>query len=124
MRLAFATVMGLSPIWSVVLLLGLSGWRDRVRRATVARQIRLTDAIAAELGAVVAPVVRKPWGRPWQVWIAVPFGRPATVARVLAIAHETLGRMAPGRHELVLTAQEPAAREAVVAVARSRLRAA
>ena len=61
------TLMGLmvaaSPILVVVMLLELAAWRDRVREAAVARQIRLTDAIGAELGPVAAPVVTKPlWG--------------------------------------------------------------
>ena len=115
--LAVATL----PVLVVVVLLALAAWRDRVREAVVARQIRLTDAIAAELGAIVAPVVRKRlWGS-WQIEMAVPLARPTTVGAVLAIAHRAL----PGRYEIVLTPQEPATRQtAKPVVAGPRLRAA
>jgi hypothetical protein len=43
-----------SPILPAVGLLALAEWRDRRRAAVIARQIRLTDALAEELGAVVA----------------------------------------------------------------------
>ena len=96
-----------SPILVILGLLALAAWRDRRREAMVARQVRLTDAIADELGPIVAPVVAKPLGRPWRVQIQVPVGRPATVSRIVAIAHDTLTRTAAGRYELVLT-PEPA----------------
>jgi hypothetical protein len=87
-----------SPILMMVALLAWAEWRDRRRAATVARQIRLTDAISAELGPVVAPVVtRRLWG-PWQVELAMPLGRPAVVGRVFEITHRVL----PGRYELRL----------------------
>jgi hypothetical protein len=92
-----------SPVLVVLALLGLAAWRDRRREAMIARQIGLTDAIADQLGAIVAPVVTKPLGRPWRVDIHVPVGRPATVSRIVGIAHETLTRMGAGRYELVLT---------------------
>lgn len=100
-------VTTLMPLLVVTLLLALAAWRDRRRATAVARQIRLTDAIAGELGAVVAPVVRKPIGGAWRVEMAVPLARPALVARLLAIAHDTLAGM-PGRAEIVLTPQRPA----------------
>jgi hypothetical protein len=96
-----------APLLVVVALLGLAGWRDRRREAVVARQIRLTDAIGAELGAVVAPVVSKGLGGPWRIDIRVPVGRPATVSRIVAIAHDTLTRTGAARYELILT-PEPA----------------
>jgi hypothetical protein len=96
-----------SPILVVVGLLSIAAWHDRRREAIVARQIRVTDAIANELGAIVAPVVTKPLGGPWRVAIHVPLGRPATVSRIVAIAHDTLSRAGAGAYELVLT-PEPA----------------
>lgn len=102
-------VVAISPIVAVVLLLELAAWRDRRVKAAVARQIALTDAIAAEVGAIVAPVVRKPLWGPWQIEIAVPFGRPATVGTILAIAHRVLAfgeRTGSGRYRIVLTPQE------------------
>ena len=87
-----------SPVLMVVVLLVWVGWRDRRRAETVARQIRLTDAITAELGSVVAPVVTRPVGGPWQVELTTPLGRPALVGRVFEITHRVL----PGRYEIRL----------------------
>lgn len=104
--MATAALMALtmsSPVLVILGLLALAGWRDRRREAMIARQIRLTDAIAAQLGAIVAPVVTKPLGRPWRVDIQVPVGRPVTVSRIVGIAHDTLTRTGAGRYELVLT---------------------
>ena len=84
-------------------LLALAEWRERRRAATLARQIRLTDAIANELGAVVAPVVSRSARGAWRVTMRVPAARPALVARVLAIAQETLPRIDATPYELVLT---------------------
>ena len=53
-----------SPILVVIGLLALAAWRDHRREAMVARQVRLTDALADELGPVVAPLVVKPLGGP------------------------------------------------------------
>lgn len=114
-------VVATSPFLAVVGLLWLAARRDRAREAAVARQIRLTDAIAAELGAIVAPVVKKRrWGR-WQIEMAVPLARPATVGAVLSIAHRVL----PGGYEFVLTPQESGTRRDTSAgAAEPRLRAA
>lgn len=102
-------VVAISPIVAVVLLLELAAWRERRVRAAVARQIALTDAIAAEFGAIVAPVVRKPLWGPWQIEIAVPLGRPATVGTIVSIAHRVLAfaeRTSAGRYRIVLTPQD------------------
>lgn len=96
-----------SPILVILGLLALAAWRDHRRDAVIARQIRLTDAIADELGPIVAPLVAKPLGGTWRVEIRVPVGRPTTVSRIVAIAHDTLTRTGAGRYELVLT-PEPA----------------
>jgi hypothetical protein len=105
-------VVTLSPIVAVVALLELATWWERRRRVAVARQITLTDAIAGELGAVVAPVVTKPLWGPWQIRIAVPLACPATVGTIIAIAHRVLAfaeRMSPGDYAIVLTPQEETA---------------
>ena len=99
-----------SPILVILGLLALAAWRDHRREAMIARQVRLTDAIADELGPIVAPLVAKPLGGPWRVEIQVPVGRPATVSRIVAIAHETLTRAGAGRYELVLTPEPTLAR--------------
>lgn len=108
----------LSPILPVAGLLVLAKWRDRRRAAVVARQIRLTDAIAEELGAVVAPLVSRPLGRPWRVAMRLPVDRPALAGRVLAITHQTLSRNGAARYQLVLTPEAPA-RATVTPVLRS-----
>jgi hypothetical protein len=96
----------LSPLIAVVVLLELAAWRERRTEAAIARQIALTDAIGAELGSVVAPIVARPVGRPWQVRIAVPFSRPVLVTRVLAITQRVLERTCASGYEVVLTPQE------------------
>jgi hypothetical protein len=69
-------------------LLVLVGRLQRRRIAEVVRQIRLTDAIHARLGAVAAPVVRKPLGRPWQVQVAAPLEQPEIVDPLLALIRQ------------------------------------
>jgi hypothetical protein len=100
-------VVWLSPLVLVGGLLAAAGWRDRRELARVARQTRISDALADEVGALVAPVVRKRYGT-WRVSVAVPLGRPALVARVVGVLHRTLGRLGPDRYEIVLSPQEPA----------------
>ena len=79
--------------------------RGQRRQAEVLRQIALTDALHARLGALVAPVVR--WRhRAWQVAVAVPFERPAIGAAVLATVQEMFAQV---RYEVVLNRQAPAA---------------
>jgi hypothetical protein len=80
------------PVVLVVAELRLAERLQRARRARIACQIAVTDAIHRELGAVVAPSIStRPWGRPRLV-IPAPLGRPGIVATVLAIAHQTLRR--------------------------------
>jgi hypothetical protein len=86
------------PIVPVAALLVWAEWRDRRRATLVTRQIELTDAISAELGAVVAPVLRRAPRGGWRVDMTVPPGRPALVGRVLEITQEVL----PERHEIRL----------------------
>ncbi len=108
-----ALAVAVVPIVSVWVLLELAAWRDRRRRETVNRQIALTDAIWRELGAVASPVVKRPFFGPWQIRIAVPFSRPATVGTVLSVAHRILSfadRTGPGPYQIVLTPQDEIAR--------------
>jgi hypothetical protein len=106
------------PIFLVIALLRLATWRDRRREAMIVRQIRLTDAIASELGQIVAPVVARPLGGPWRVRIRVPVGRTATVGRIVAIAHDTLEADGSGPYELILTPARAAPPGAVPEVGR------
>lgn len=99
------TLTALAPILFVAALLVLAAWRDRREAAQVARQIRVTDALAEEVGAIVAPVVRKRWGS-WRVEIPAPLGRPGAVGRIVSVVSQTL--RGTGRYEIVLTPQDPA----------------
>jgi len=92
----------------IALLLTLTSYLDRSRmrrEAAIGRQIALTDAIHARLGAVAAPVVRQHRGR-WSVAVAVPFERPAVVDAVLASVDREFGR---AEYTIVLSRQTPPA---------------
>jgi hypothetical protein len=104
--LALVTVVIL-PIMFVAALLVLAERSQRARAARVACQVALTEAIHRELGAVVAPVVRRRAGRGWRVEVAVPFERPAVVARIVSLARTATARDGAGASplELVLTEQ-------------------
>jgi hypothetical protein len=99
----------LFPFGLLIAALKLSIWRQRTRLSEIARQIAVTDAIHAELGAVVSPVVRRKLGRGWRLTIPVPFDRPDTIMQVVSAAYgvfSTSERTSPGRFEIVLTPQE------------------
>ena len=122
-----AAVAILMMSWRILMMLGLlaqAAWRDRRREAMVARQIQLTDAIADELGAIVAPVVTKRLRGPWRAEIQVPIGQPAAVSRIVAIAHDTLTRAGMSRYELVLTPRAAPVRPLRVVTRQRRLQAA
>ena len=70
---------------------------DHRREAMVARQVRLTDALADELGADRGPAGGEATGGLWRVEIRVPVGRPAIVSRIVAITHDTLTRSGAAR---------------------------
>jgi hypothetical protein len=99
------TVIGLvfagSPLALVIGLLAAVERRRRHRQAEIARQIALTDALHARLGALVAPVVRRRGDR-WQVSLAVPLEDGGVVAAVLTTIDEVFGRVA---YELQLSRQ-------------------
>ena len=94
-----------SPIAILVALFTRLDRRERRRRVEIERQIALTDAIHARLGAVAAPVVRLR-REGWRIAVAVPFERPAVMDAVLATVHEAFGRV---NYELVLSRQTLAA---------------
>ena len=100
-----AVVMLVAPIAALAALMWLTARRQARRQAEILRQIALTDALHARLGALLAPVVR--WRhRAWQVAVAVPFERPEVVGTVLTAADQVLGG---ARYEVVLSRQTPAA---------------
>jgi hypothetical protein len=103
----------LNVVWAVIALLVvlgfvgsaiLPGWLRRRRGESARRQIVLTDALDAELGPIVAPVVTRPLRGPWRIEIAVPLARPLTVGRILAVTRTALGSdgMAPDAYRVVL----------------------
>lgn len=92
----------------------LADWLRKRRQETVKRQVALTEAIDGRLGAVVAPVVKKPLWGPWQVRLAVPFTQPAVVGRILAVVDEMLSAsdpMLPDQYRIILTNREESIRE-------------
>ena len=104
-----ATLVGVlifaTPFAALAAFLLLAERRQEWRRAEVLRQIALTDALHARLGALVAPVVR--WRhRAWRVAVAVPLEQPAVVSAVLTTVDEVFGRV---RYEVVLSRQAPPA---------------
>ena len=110
LTLVTIVVVVMLPASLVAAMLLAAGRMERARDARIARQIGVTDAIHRELGAVVAPVVKRRFGRD-RVEIAVPFGSPAIVGRVAAIAHTAMLRTGGSRGiEIALAAQEPEAR--------------
>ena len=103
------TVIGLmfaaSPmVLTVALLMGAERRQRRVE-SEVARQIALTDALHARLGALVAPVVKRRHGV-WQVSVAVPVEDGRIVGAVLTTVDEVFGRAA---YVLRLSRQAPVA---------------
>ncbi len=92
------------PIAALVGLARLTERHRAHRESEILRQIALTDALHARLGALVAPVIHRR-GRVWQVAVAVPFERPGVGATVLETVDDMLGRV---RYEVVLSRQAPA----------------
>ena len=89
---ALATLVVLvMPAAALVALLLAIEQRQRAHADVIARQIMLTDAIHAELGAVVSPVVEKRAFRPWRVIFALPDERVREMTRLIAITDRVLG---------------------------------
>jgi hypothetical protein len=89
--LGLAVVVVIPPALVVSLLL-FSNHVQRASADAVARQVAVTDAIHRELGAVVAPVMRRRgWGG-WELRMAMPLERPNLIGPVLAVAHRALAR--------------------------------
>jgi hypothetical protein len=111
-----ASVMVVSGAAFVLLLFVLVGgpmrladWSRKRRQQETARQIALTDALDGQLGAIVSPVVRKPLFGPWQIQIAVPFHRSATVARILSVVDKVFPDVdgAGSRHYQIFLSAKP-----------------
>lgn len=102
----------LVPAGAIVALSMLIEARRRARAHVLGRQIALTDAVHAELGAVVAPVVEKRMLRPWRVIFAMPSVRGSDVSRLVSIADRVLADevAAPNDLHIVFTRPTAAAR--------------
>ena len=92
MLTVFATLlMVLSPLIVIgAPLVLVEAWQRR-RARIVARQIRLTDAIHAELGGLFAPVVEKPAFRPWRVVFPISERRVPQLGRLMEITSRVVG---------------------------------
>jgi hypothetical protein len=113
--LAVVTVL-LVPMLALFGALRFVEARQRARARVIARQVQLTDAIHAELGAVVAPVVDKHAFRPWRVTFPLAQSRAGEVSRLIAITDRVLAdeRLSPEDVHIVFTrpAYPPRARAA------------
>ena len=114
MTAATVLMVVLMPATFVVLALLVTGWRERRRERRLVHQVLVTEAIDAELGAIVAPVVRRRLGGGWRIEVAVPFEEPALVGQVVALAHAVMRRREGARVPLdvMLTTQMPEVRRA------------
>ena len=105
----FIGLLVLLPPAFVVALLLFSGRFQRRAETTIARQIEVTDAIHAALGAVVSPVVRHRLDGRWQVFIPLELDNADTVTRVVRAAHGVFDAhegTRPGRFEIVLSPRQ------------------
>jgi len=76
------------PVAALVLVLAVVDVAQRRRADVIARQIAVTDAIHAEFGAVVAPLVRRAAGG-WRVTLPMDARHPG-MARIVELAACTL----------------------------------
>lgn len=104
METLVGALMIVAPFAATAWLLALANRRQRRRLAEIDRQIALTDAIHARLGAVVAPEVRRRGGR-WQIAIAAPLERPSVVASVLSTVEAAFREPGGAPYEVVLRPQ-------------------
>lgn len=104
-----AGIIMASPILAVWALLEVARRIERRREAAIARQIALTDAIHAELGAVVAPEVQRTSAGEWTVSVRVPMNREAIVSAIVRITRDLFHRLdgeSPARLQVVLRPQD------------------
>ena len=98
-------VVLLAPALVLVALLRFVEARQRAHDEVIARQVMLTDAVHAELGAVVSPFVDKHAFQPWRVTFPLATNRAAEVGRLIAITDRVLGRerVSPSDVQIVFT---------------------
>ena len=91
----------------------LLDWARKRREMVIARQIALTDALDGRFGAIVAPVVTRPFFRSWEVRIAMPFLRSAVLAPMLSVIDDVFadGEARPSSaYRITLTVAEDSRR--------------
>ena len=112
------------PIVLLVAILRFVHAAQGRRAAAIAHQIHLTDALHARLGALLAPVVTRPRGRPWQVAVRMELERLDVVGELTAAVSDEFTSRDPRRPEafqLVLSPREtPRARASRAAAAPRR----
>src|SRR3954465_811324 len=85
LTLAAILVVLLAPVAVIVAIaMAVESWQ-RARADVAARQIRLTDAIHAELGPIASPFVEKHAFRAWRVRFVIAEGRARDMARLISI---------------------------------------
>lgn len=112
LRGAVLVLLGFVVVGGPMLLVD---WSRKRRQTAIDRQIALTDALDGWLGAIVAPLVKKPLLGPWEIQIAVPLHRSATVARILSVVDEVFSGVEGGSgrsYRVVLSAKQDSLREA------------
>ncbi|HKZ05435.1 MAG TPA: hypothetical protein VJU81_08180 [Methylomirabilota bacterium] len=102
MIIVMTVLLGLMPIAVVVGLVWIAEWRRRRVETRVALQIRVTDAIHRELGAVAAPEVLSRAGGGWRVRMRVPAGRATLIAPLVRIAETVMQDATARPFEIVL----------------------
>jgi hypothetical protein len=86
----------LAPVAVLVAVMLAVEARQRAQADVVARQIMLTDAVHAELGAVVSPVVEKRAFQPWRVIFPLPEERVRDMGRLMVITDRVVrARLTP-----------------------------
>lgn len=101
-----AALMFLVAVLLLCVPFAVMGWVRDSRERVIARQIQLTDAIHAELGAAAAPLVSKRTFGPWRVTYTLPLGRNATVDRIVSITYRVLGHAGAAHVEIVFTPRQ------------------
>jgi hypothetical protein len=106
---AAVLVVLLTPVIALVGLLMAVEARQRAQARVIARQIMLTDAVHAELGAVVAPVVKKRAFAPWRVIFAIPAGHTRDTGRLISIANRVFAEELRSPNDVHIVFTRPAA---------------
>jgi len=104
-----ATAIASFPVVTTLAALRFAAWAEERREERVGRQIALTDAIHAQLGAVTAPVVTRGASGGWRVATSVPVDRPELAGDILSIARRVFADVPadhPERLEIVLLPRE------------------